>query len=300
MPYPALSDHRIPYHRDGTRVAYGSPQDSATIDQVFGLGIAGYVGDADRAELNDSDFVSTGIGALNGGLNNSQIRTKPLWFFFPEQREITAYVAGAVQGGGTWQGDSRLDGSNDTTNGLDGTWETASFPSGRAEVYHWNVDSWRSTVRPISFTGPKRVIRWAFRQNNGAGSGINICLIHLYGEKAAGQTPDDILFIDDATNQEFGAVLDFGDRPLGTTVTRVFRLKNASTTKTANTVNLQCNDSDFAISTDGTTWVATINIASLAPGAQSSNLYVRCTTPAPGASLGPRFAELVVTVASWT
>jgi hypothetical protein len=300
MTYPALPDHRMPYHRDGTRIGYGSAQDSVTIDQAFGLGIQGWVGDTDRAELNDADFVSTGVGMLNGGLNNSQVRTKPLWFFFPEQREVTAHCFGAVQNSGTWNGDTRIDGSVDSTNGVDGTWETASFPSGRAEVYHWNYDAWRATIKPVSFTGPKRVVRIAFRQHNGLGNGIDVCLVHLYGEKGGGQTPDDILFIDDVTDLEFQAPLDFGDRPLGTTVTRVFRLKNASTSKTANNINLQCNDSDFAISSDGTTWVATLNFSSLAPGAETSNLYVRCTTPGPGAQLGPRFAEMVVTVGSWT
>ena len=126
--------------------------------------------------------------------------------------------------------------------------------------------------------------------------------LHLYGEKAAGQTPDDIIYInhDDTPGVEYTSPEDFGDQPLGTTVVRQFRVKNASSTKTANTINIQCNDSDFAISEDGSNWVVTINIASLAAGAESSTLYVRCTTPSVGGLLGPRFARLVTTVASYT
>ena len=99
---------------------------------------------------------------------------------------------------------------------------------------------------------------------------------------------------------EFTGPEDFGDQPLGTTVVRQFRVKNVSGSKTANTINIQCNDSDFAISEDGVIWVVTINIASLSAGAESPTLYVRCTTPDPGASLEPRFARIVTTVASYT
>ena len=101
-------------------------------------------------------------------------------------------------------------------------------------------------------------------------------MIHLYGKKTARQTPDDVIYIDHDTTPgvEYTSPEDFGDQPLGTTVVRQFRLKNTSATKTANTINIQCNDSDFAISTDGTTWVVTINIASLGPGAQSATMYV--------------------------
>ncbi len=105
-------------------------------------------------------------------------------------------------------------------------------------------------------------------------------ILHVYGEKTAGQTPDDVIYIDHDTTPgvEYASPEDFGDQPLGTTVVRQFRLKNTSATKTANT----------------------INIASLGAGAQSATMYVRCTTPAPGNPLGPRFARIVTTVASYT
>jgi hypothetical protein len=155
-------------------------------------------------------------------------------------------------------------------------------------------------IRPISFTGAKRTFRFQDYYINPY-SPLYLLLVHLYGAKAAGQTPDDLIFIDHDTTPgvEFTAPEDFGDRPLGTTVTRQFRVKNASATKTASTISVACNDDDFAISTDGTTWVVTINIASLAPGAESSTMYVRNTTPNPGALLGPRFARLVALVGSW-
>jgi hypothetical protein len=75
---------------------------------------------------------------------------------------------------------------------------------------------------------------------------------------------------------------------------RQFRIKNVSATRTAASINIQCNDTDFAISTDNVNWVTTINIASLAPGAESATMYWRCTTPAPGAQLGPRSIPVTV------
>jgi hypothetical protein len=281
----------MPYHRDGTRIGY-------LISGVEGFteGFSTWMTQSELQQFNDAS-----LGTVFSGDDLGK-RVIKQYVFFPEQREVTACYAAAI--GSPSPVPMVMHGSNDTTNGLDGTWETASFPGGNPAVASssWSlipVDGWRSGIKAVSFTGPKRVIRCYY----GASGDITIGafgMFHLYGEKASGQTPDDILFIDDITDLEFQAPLDFGDRPLGTTVTRVFRLKNGSPSKTANSINLQCNDSDFAISSDGTTWVATLNFSSLAPGAETSNLYVRCTTPGPGAQLGPRFAEMVVTVGSWT
>lgn len=295
MSYPALPDHRIPYHRDGTRIGY-----RISNLQNFNEGIASWMTQTEAIQFNDATYQSVYSGA----------DCMKMWFFFPEQREVTAaYTASTGKGSGSSSEriDLVLHGSNDTTNGLDGTWEVASFPGGNphrrsgAESWFNNLpfDDWRTQIKPVSFTGAKKAVRLLY---GGTAPFNTECFgfVHLYGEKAAGQTPDDVIFIDDNTDLEFQAALDFGDRPLGTTVARVFRLKNTSSTKTANTVNLQCNDSDFSISADGVTWVATLNFSSLAPGAETSNLYVRCTTPGPGGMLGPRFAEMVVTVGSWT
>ncbi len=247
--------------------------------------------------MNDEDYVVI----FSGG-----IAVYKLWFFFPEQREVTAFALMRTSGAGNGWADypPAMSGSNDTTNGMDGTWETASFPGGVPGPNNTTVvDYWRSTIKAISFTGGKRTIRTKW----GATGLINVfsdySLVHLYGEKVAGQTPDDIIYIDHDTTPgvEFASLEDFGDQPLGTSVIRQFRLKNTSAALTANTINIQCNDTDFTIGeTASGPWVATINIASLVPGAQSATLYTRCTTPAPGSVLGPRFNRIVTTVGSWS
>lgn len=287
MPYTAVPDQRIPYDNDGSVVGYNG-------GGGYSGGVTLYLSGADRIELNDQNSASLGLSPFNN------YGYPALWIFFPERREITAaYIAVRKGNGHEWSSQ----GSNDSVNGVDGTWETPSYPGGLPDYNTNQFDDWRSKIMPISFTGGKKIWRMAW----GSWSWIStvstvIYSVHLYGEKVAGQTPDDVIYIDQDTTPglEYASVEDFGDQPLGTTVVRQFRLKNVSATKTANSINIQCNDTDFTISTDGTTWVVTINITSLAPSAQSATMYIRCTTPAPGTPLGPRFARIVTTVGSYT
>ena len=284
MPYTALPDRRIPYDNDGTVVGW-----------YHGVnGLTAYPSGADLISLNGSSYAAVNTsGLMSSG-------TMGVLLFFPEQREVTGIYAWLWDDGGAGfeAPITGLVGSTDTTNGQDGTWETASLPGGVPGKV--NSYAWRSDIKAVSFTGGKRTVR--IYRSIGYDGLPRFFALHLYGEKTAGQTPDDVIYIDHDTTPgvEYAAPEDFGDQPLGTTVVRQFRLKNTSATKTANSINVQCNDADFAISTDGVTWVVTINIASLGPGAQSATMYVRCTTPPPGNLLGPRFARIVTTVASYT
>lgn len=274
-----------------------TPGGSAGVAQRFALGVGGYLSGSDVIELNDGDLVATSLDMFQN--TGSDRVTRAYWWFFPEQREVTGL---AIQDDSTFRNLAgalvAVEGSNDTTNGVDGTWEVTSIIG--TAYSNRSLDGWRRSIWSISFTGGKRTVRIGLSAQS-AGE-LSPRLIHWYGEKAAGETPDDIIFIDHDTTPgaEYAAPEDFGDRPLGTSVVRQFRVKNVSPTLTANSINIQCNDSDFAISTDGVTWVVTINIASLAAGAESATLYIRNTTPDPGALLGPRFARIVATVSSWT
>lgn len=292
MTYTALPDRRMPYDNDGTVYALGGTY----------VGVLDYPTGGEALIANGYPQDLAFGGGSTAGLVGQPSENGCFFMFFPEQREVTAFYSwGRVARVGISTIDSTcttIKGSNDTTNGLDGTFETASLGGSPTNATRYD---WRSTIKTVSFTGPKKVIRGEYSTPSSAGN-IYIAAIHIYGEKAGGQTPDDLIFInhDDTPNVEYAAPEDFGDQPLATTVVRQFRVKNTSATKTANTINIQCNDADFAISTDSVTWVATINIASLSAGAESSTMYVRCTTPSPGALLGPRFARIIATVASYT
>lgn len=267
MPYPALPDRRMPYDNDGTLVYYGSVAGGANV----------LYSNAQLLELQNTDSTVPGVAYQD---------THRVFLFFPEQREVTGVYIYSTNGAY-----SSLGGSNDTTNGQDGTWETASLPSGFPESLA-DAFRWRSGIKPVSFTGPKKNLRI-----NGPGGQAQPYIMHWYGEAAAGQMAHDLEFIDQDASPSpipFTAPEDFGDQPLGTTVVRQFRVKNTSATRTATNVNIQCNDADFAISTDGINWVVTINIASLGPGVESATYYVRCTTPAPGAALGPRTPARII------
>lgn len=277
MAYPALPDRRIPYDNDGTLVYWGTMTAGATTLMTGGEAI----------EAQDNDYVQVGPNVPE---NSNTV----VFFFFPHQNEVTATYAYGINGL-TQIHALVVTGSNDTTNGLDGTWETASLPAGTPAKA--NDFAWRSDIKAISFTGPKKNVRLSKTTSFDGAS--RWTTLHLYGEAAAGQMAHDLLFLnqDDTPGVAFTAPEDFGDQPLGSTVVRQFRIKNTSASRTANTVNIQCNDADFAIAENPAgPWVVTINIASLGPGVESATLYVRCTTPAPGAALGPRNpARIVVT-----
>ena len=297
MSYPALPDRRMPYDNDGT--VFVTP----AADLPYTSGATTYPNGTQLIALN-------GLATQLASTYAPIIAQKYLawWWFFPERREITGMFAGyTMVNVAAWGLTPVVSGSSDSTNGLDGTWEVASisgtlWPATGITGSVPQADSWRADIRAVSFTGPKSVLRVNGTVGGTGFTTVSTTVIHVYGEKGAGQTPNDLIFIDHDTTPgaEYTAPEDFGDRPLGTSVTRQFRVKNASATLTANTINLQCNDADFSISTDGTTWVTTINIASLAAGAESATLYVRNTTPAAGNPLGPRYSRIVALVGSWT
>jgi hypothetical protein len=280
MPYPALPDHRIPYDIDGTIMYFGSTTSGAVTLASSGAKIA----------LQDT--------SSSGGTPNTDFRnagSNAVFIFFPEGREVTGIWLATEE---TASGNdlAGFSGSNDTSNGIDGTWETASLPAG---VPSWGgvFDEWRNEVKPVSFTGPKKNLRFWNDGSSPSGSD-HFGMLHLYGEAAAGQMAHDLVFLDPdlGAGVAFPGPEDFGDQPLGTTVVRPFRIKNTSASRTATNLNIQCNDADFAIAESASgPWVVTINIASLAAGAETATLYTRCTTPAPGAPLAPRFARIIVT-----
>lgn len=283
MPYPALPDHRMSYDNDGTLVYTGT---------ILSGGAALAHSGAALTALNGLPVHSGGIGVSSTAMSPSE---EYAFFFFPEQREITGIYAYVFQPAGS-NGLFSLRGSNDTTNGNDGTWETASLPGGVSGEQDTTpaLDRWRSQIKAVSFTGPKKNLKIAVNANGAAGPAFRT--VHIYGEAAAGQMAHDLVYInqDDTPGVAFAAAEDFGDQPLGTTVVRQFRVKNTSATRTATGINIQCNDPDFVIGESAAgPWVVTINLASLGPGAESPTYYTRLSTPGIGSALNPRFARII-------
>lgn len=276
MAYPAISSRRMPYDIDGTEIGYGT----------IGAGIIAWFTSNQKILANDENYVNNKI-ELGSGRGVA-------WFFFPEKREIEAiytrfagYQVGQL---------SLVEGSNDSTNGLDGVWETASMSGGYPAPV--NNFSWRDGVKPVSFSESKKILRLRWGASDYESDVQNI---HLYGRKAAGETPDDILFCDASTGAEKTALMDWGDQPEGTTEIDSFKVKNASASKIANDINLQLNHDDFLLawSPDGP-WTATLDIATLGVGALSNTIYVRNKLGPPLLILGPYAARVIASVGSWT
>ena len=81
---------------------------------------------------------------------------------------------------------------------------------------------------------------------------LDLYALHLYGVKAAGELPEDILFLNDDAegDPEFIRDLDWGDRQEGTTILKRIKLFNSSTTKIASNLSLSLIDTDLLFSVD--------------------------------------------------
>lgn len=280
MPYSTFPDRGIPYHMDGTVIKFMNST----------VGVTKTLSSGEMEELNDFDYT---LISLTGS---------PFYcvIFFPELRDITAifgvlyrnfgsaYVAMELSG---------LQGSVDTTNGLDGTWTdatVAAYPA--ADI---SLDSWRKNIKPVSDLDGVKAIRFTYPNANWVG----IYVLHLYGTKHSGETVDDILFLDaEDGDAEFAIPLDFGDRPAGTSEIHQIKLKNASPDKTASTVTLTVYDANDLIRVADSAagpWNTSKQFASINANTASAVIYVKCETPAPPTPLGPQKPYIDVTVGSW-
>ena len=285
MPYVAINERRIPYDIDGSAVAYRS----------------GFANPGPDVLLNQYPtwLSSLQMGQLNSETRNLNIGSpgQLMWaffFFLTELTEITA-VSFLFSSDSNELSTLLILGSSDSTNGIDGTWESGVFSTQSSSD---RADWWRENVVSLSFSGPVKCIKLGLGATTSGR--LTPKAIHLFGRKAAGQTPDDIVFTD-ASGDILTALVDFGDVPEGTTSYQQIRVKNASATKNANDINLQFNHSDFDFSYSPTgPWVSVIDISSLGPGSLSSVIYVRNHLNPPLLALGPKAARIIASVGSWT
>lgn len=288
--YPDAPGQRMAYDRDGTslvRVLYSA----SSVSTFSGI-------DTMNAEAGN------GV-TLASGTNPPELGTIGAGLIFPELRDVVGVYHGIYlawnNGTPTYNG---MYWSPDTTNGIDGTWTLVSAPTRRSET---DKVSMRNDIEAHSLTGVKGLM---FRATIGsAGGRVFRARVHVYGSPSAGAAPNRLRFWDPTLDQAVTpAFFDWGDVNRSTTLTKTFRIKNPSSTLTANSVTLAVealsdtsptNTSAHEFSTDNITFASSINIGNLAPGALSSVLYVRRTTPASGV-LGLWWCRLVASAASFT
>lgn len=199
---------------------------------------------------------------------------------FPETRDIDGvfFASPNVTSGGS-------DYSTNTTNGIDGSWTTMSY-TGDTWI---GDDKYRTDIDAQALTGVRAV-----RFFNGSTS-QDLAAMHVYGLIASGQTPDRLLFLDEATGLEFGSggstpdIMDFEDRPRGSIEDHEFRLRNNSTvagnnlTATTNVLTREALEGPMAAwmtyDEAGGGFMTSETVTSLAPETNSGLLTMRLDIP---------------------
>lgn len=294
MPYPTIPGRKFEYDIGGGSVYYGK-----------------HIGDITTALTTEQMLSLNGTGNVNpvisGDLYNEPFEMT-VWIFLPEKYVVSGlgFLHNILYTESNNTGSTvTVYASPDSTNGLDGTWLKATLPNGEIPVTLVDDDSWRDSIQSCSFSEAIKVLRINYFAplKFAKRSYIKIYAVHIYGVKAEGEVPDDILFLDDdeAGDPEFVRDLDFGDRPEGTTATRRIKLFNSSSTKVANNLLLSLIDVDYTFSMDeGATWVTSASITSLAPQGKSVSIIIKNTVPPPTQMLGPRAPRFEVIVGSFS
>lgn len=271
--YPDVPSWRMAYDRDGTQVF--------TVDP--GTGAITQVSSASISNMNDED-------------GDDFLTHLKVAVLFPELRDLDAFWIWYY-----WIGWSQPQVSVDTTNGFDGTWTSLGSITGQNDAlqphYRTNIQSTTALgIRGIRFQG-----------GSGAATTRFIAL-HLYGEPAPGENPDRLMIVKaDADERVAPAFFDWGNVPRGSTADKTFRVKNLSPTLTASSIRVAMEaptnaspstPGQHSLSTDGTNFLAQVNIGNLAPGAISGPITLR-RSMATNAQLGLHAFRLFAEAASW-
>lgn len=200
-------------------------------------------------------------------------------YIFPELRDIDGWF-GSLEDGGTWANPTQV--SANTTNGSDGSWA----PSGSNNYIAGQTPKYRELIVTIASNGIRGM---RFKESGASGGGGFVNILHVYGEIAAGETPDRLLFIDEGTSLEFVLPIDYEEMPRGSAEIRQFRLLNNSTVAgnnlTINTIGVSMEDQYldsadwYTLSLNGDAFAASKAITSLAPEALSQLFDLKRITP---------------------
>ena len=199
-----------------------------------------------------------------------------LAIIFPEPRTlVSAMLSGSAYDAGL----ITIDGSNDTTDGKNGTWTVLA--SNVPVVGRDTLPTPANTRTAYAISGTWNAIRF-----NGS-SYFNVATFQVFDT-----TPPAGLVFWDATLSQLAqpSVFDFGDvAPFSVQTIKQFRIKNNSSTLTANQITIAADTTsdygaiDTAIKFDsGSGFSSTVMIGDLAPGATSSVIDMRRDVPATG------------------
>ena len=239
--YPDVPGYRFAYDKDGTSV-YAWDRNTSTGSYPTAIQLNG----ANNNNVNKSTF-STGTDVI---------------VLFPEPRNISGMFFNVTR-----NPQGKLQWSNDTTSGLDGTWTDAN---GLTVYVGADIFATRSSIDNFSISAATAV-----RVTNlSTYGGCQIRNMHIYGSIPTTNSPDRLRIVDTSSN-DIAAQLDFGNIRQRNNVTKQIKVVNNSSTKTANNITLTLDASydanptligQFQLSTDNTAFANAINIGTLAPG----------------------------------
>lgn len=277
--YPNVPGHRFAYDVDGSSIQYrandGTLQQTATLANMQVL--QNESGDGiDWIQFNSQGYLS---------------------IVFPEPRNITGIFLADEFGAlnqTSW--------SSNSSDGWGGTWTNITLTTETGIV-----PDYRNQIQAVSLTGVT-ALRFRFAAIVDSSYPFGIKTLHIYGDYASA-TGDRLEFWHPTLDQKIDvAHFDLGDVKRGATLVKQFRIKNLSTTLTANsiavsasalTVGSPSHATMHTFSTDNNTYSSSINIGDLAPGVISGVLYDKfissMTTPT-----GPWSGRLSAVAGSWT
>lgn len=235
-------------------------------------------------------------------------------YIFPELRSISGYFydielqTGVPISVGTFQY------SSNTTTGLDGTWTTLETmtgghgPTGNSTGTgaFLNAKPSYRTIRGITIPSCKAIRVSASGGNTGH---RYLGALHIYGDIVSGQTPDRLRLWHPTLDQELtGAYFDFGDPQRTLTATKLFRVKNNSSSLTANSILVDftaLTDTTptvlgvLAVDNNGGGYASSQNIGNLAAGVISNVLTARLI-PSSTAQLSLWRQRIRAAASTWT
>lgn len=285
--YADVPGRRFAYDADGSVFletpsvgGYGSLPGVGTLPATYFINSQAYA----------LDYNDEGTDSAGGKLTYQRAKWEAI--LFPEKREIDG-LYGASPGIGSW-----TTYSTDSNNGMNGAWTT--FP------YYWRtsvaLDDYRTYITSFALSNVTAIMSCG---QTGAYTDQYRRTLHIYGTITPGETPDRILFLDtENSDAVFTKLLDYGDLPRGQTQVRTFKVKNNSSTMTANTIQVTAEDiyggsgAWYTFSDDNVSFQATFPVGNLGPGA-TKLLYLKQIVP-DAQTPSVHAARIKVNQASWS
>ena len=277
MPLPTPPGRRLAYDADGTQMLH--KKDSAP----------------SPVAMSPTDVLVINNESSNG----INLEDDWLWGSNESGWVIALFAEPKDQAGGfiSYNADSfanlaQLEGSTDTTTGMDGIWTTIianladSLPS---DAYRTAIDAYTE----LALTGLR------FRCTNWPGDLFRNW--HIYAKPGAAATDDRLIFLDPTTPPTI--LKDWGDQGQGQLTKQQFAVQNTADTETAQSITLAVeaftgpSQAWYEFSIDDTIYTAALNIGDLVAGA-TTTFWLKQDLPQ-AAPLAQQAARISAEAASW-